>query len=226
MGAAAVRLVAGDSADTLLLDHLSKRSQADTFHGALAPRSEPGELVGRDVLRGAGGLAGDELELVAGPDSDHAGKAARSNDNHWPPGRLHYPIRKVTTPVAVEGGVAGGGLPRSAGTSFQGRRKPNGSAFHRRIMAGVQDAAKHAMSAMSPLKSCDVEKPQPNRKMLQAVLVAVFAAAVLEARRRPSTYSSRRPGRQVTTSVDQVVSFTIATDDRRVMVTVPPPLAW
>jgi hypothetical protein len=27
----------------------------------------------------------------------------------------------------------------SAGTSFQGRRKPNGSACHRRIMAGVQD---------------------------------------------------------------------------------------
>jgi hypothetical protein len=45
----------------------------------------------------------------------------------------------VTTPVAVEGGVAGGELPMSAGTSFQGRRKPNGSACHRRIMAGVQD---------------------------------------------------------------------------------------
>jgi hypothetical protein len=28
---------------------------------------------------------------------------------------------------------------------------------------GVQDEAKHAMSAMSPLKSCDVEKPQPQR---------------------------------------------------------------
>jgi hypothetical protein len=61
-----------------------------------------------------------------------------------------YPIRKVTTPVPVEGGAAGGALPMSAGTSFHGRRKPNGSAFHRRIMAGVQDAAKHAISAMSP----------------------------------------------------------------------------
>jgi hypothetical protein len=30
-------------------------------------------------------------------------------------------------------------------------------------MAGVQDEAKDAMSAMSPLKSCDVEKPQPQR---------------------------------------------------------------
>jgi hypothetical protein len=30
-------------------------------------------------------------------------------------------------------------------------------------MVAVQDAAKHAMSAMSPLKSCDVEKPQPQR---------------------------------------------------------------
>jgi hypothetical protein len=70
-----------------------------------------------------------------------------------------YPIRKVTTPAPVEGGVAGGALPMSAGTSFQGRRKPNGSACHRRIMAGVQDAAKHAIRAMSPLKSWLVEKP-------------------------------------------------------------------
>jgi hypothetical protein len=52
--------------------------------------------------------------------------------------------------------------------------------------------------------------------------LVLVAAAVLEAREKPSTYSSRRPGRHVPTSVDQVVSFTIATDD--VMVTVPPPL--
>ena len=51
----------------------------------------------------------------------------------------------------------------------------------------------------------------------------LVAAAVLEAREKPSTYSSRRPGLQVPTSVDQVVSFTIATDD--VTVTVPL-LAW
>ena len=44
--------------------------------------------------------------------------------------------------------------------------------------------------------------------------------SVLEARDQPSTYSSRRPGCHVPTIVDQVVSFTIATDD--VMVTVPP----
>ena len=31
-----------------------------------------------------------------------------------------YPVRKVTTPVPVEGGVAGGMLPKSAGTSFHG----------------------------------------------------------------------------------------------------------
>jgi hypothetical protein len=74
-----------------------------------------------------------------------------------------YPIRKVTTPVPVEGGVEGGALPMRAGASFQGRRKPNGSACHRRTMAGVQEEAKHAMSAMSPLKSCEVEKPQPQR---------------------------------------------------------------
>jgi hypothetical protein len=45
-----------------------------------------------------------------------------------------YPMRKVTTPVPVEGGVAGGALPMSAGTSFQGRRKPNESACQRRTM--------------------------------------------------------------------------------------------
>jgi hypothetical protein len=64
---------------------------------------------------------------------------------------------------AGRGGRGGGALPMSGGSSFQGRRKPNGSACHRRTMAGVQDEAKHAMSAMSPLKSCDVEKPQPQR---------------------------------------------------------------
>jgi hypothetical protein len=51
----------------------------------------------------------------------------------------------------------------------------------------------------------------------------LVAAAVLEARDQPSTYNSRRPGRPVPTIVDQVVSFTIATDD--VIETVPP-LAW
>ena len=70
-------------------------------------------------------------------------------------------MRKVTTPVPVAGSVAGGALAMSAGTSFRGRRKPNGSACQRRTMAGVQDEAKHATSAMSPLKSCEVEKPQP-----------------------------------------------------------------
>jgi hypothetical protein len=64
---------------------------------------------------------------------------------------------------AGRGGVAGGALPKSAGSSFHGRRKPNGSACQRRTMAGVQDEAKHAIRAMSPLKSCDVEKPQPQR---------------------------------------------------------------
>jgi hypothetical protein len=85
-------------------------------------------------------------------------------------------------------------------------------------MAGVQDEAKHAIRAMSPLKSCEVEKPQPQRQMPNRALVLV-AAAVLEARDQPSTYSARHPGRHVPTAVDQVVSFTIATDD--VMVTVP-----
>jgi hypothetical protein len=64
---------------------------------------------------------------------------------------------------ADRGGVAGGALPISAGISPDGRRKPNGSACQRRTMAGDQDEAKHAIRAMSPLKSCDVEKPQPQR---------------------------------------------------------------
>jgi hypothetical protein len=93
-------------------------------------------------------------------------------------------MRKVTTPVPLAGGVAGGALPMSAGTSFHGRRKPNGSACQRRTMAAVQDEAKHAMSAMSPLKSCDVEKPQPNRKMPNRTLLLVVA--VLLATRLPS----------------------------------------
>jgi hypothetical protein len=54
--------------------------------------------------------------------------------------RSPYPIRKVTTPVPVEGGVAGGALPKSAGTSFHGPRKPNGSACQRRTMASSQAA--------------------------------------------------------------------------------------
>ena len=74
-----------------------------------------------------------------------------------------YPMRQVTTPVAVEGGVAGGALPMSAGTSFQGRRKPKGSACHRRTMWPVQQAPQHRIRAMSPLKSWLVEKPQPQR---------------------------------------------------------------
>jgi hypothetical protein len=53
----------------------------------------------------------------------------------------------------------------------------------------------------------------PNRALVFVV------AAVLEARDQPSRYNSRRPGRHVATIVDQVVSFTIATDD--VIETVP-----
>jgi hypothetical protein len=72
-----------------------------------------------------------------------------------------YFIGKMTTPSRSKGRC--GALPISAGTSFHGRRKPNGSACQRRTMAAVQEEAKHAISAMSPLKSCDVEKPQPQR---------------------------------------------------------------
>ena len=82
-----------------------------------------------------------------------------------------YPIRKVTTPVPVEGGPDRTRLERRGGWRAADerrhlvpwRREPNGSACQRRTMAGVQDEAKHAISAMSPLKSCEVEKPQPQR---------------------------------------------------------------
>ena len=39
---------------------------------------------------------------------------------------LPYPIRKVTTAVPVEGGVAGGALAMSAGTSPVRKRTPTG----------------------------------------------------------------------------------------------------
>ena len=46
--------------------------------------------------------------------------------------------------------------------------------------------------------------------------LVLVAAAVLEAREKPSTYNSRRRGRHVPTIVAQVVSFTIATNDAMV----------
>jgi hypothetical protein len=54
-------------------------------------------------------------------------------------------MMQTTTPLPPDRGVAGGALPMAVGTSFHGRTTPNGSAFHRRITAGVQDAAKHAI---------------------------------------------------------------------------------
>jgi hypothetical protein len=67
-----------------------------------------------------------------------------------PPTMRWYPMRKVTRPVPVAGGAAGGAFPMSAGSSFHGRKQPNGSACQRRTMAEVQAEAKHAMRAMSP----------------------------------------------------------------------------
>jgi hypothetical protein len=101
-------------------------------------------------------------------------------------------MRKVTTPVPVEGGVMGGTLPMSAGTSPHGRRKPNGSACQRRTMAEVQDEAKHAMSAMSPLKSwsCDTAPwlvARPAQSAFQLLLL-LCPARVL--RLRPSVECS------------------------------------
>ena len=133
----------------------------------LAPRNERGLALTR-------AQAFLDPEVLSDPDRalDHPNQVgctpcSRSRDSLLGQAAVRcYPLRKVTTPVPVAGGVAGGALPMSAGTSFQGRRKPNGSACQRRTMAGVQHEAKHAMSAMSPLKSCDVEKPQPQRRRI------------------------------------------------------------
>jgi hypothetical protein len=73
-----------------------------------------------------------------------------------------YPIRKVTTPVPVEGGIKGGALAMSR-QLVPRAQEPERIGVPPPHMAGVQEEAKHAMSAMSPLKSCDVEKPQPQR---------------------------------------------------------------
>jgi hypothetical protein len=86
---------------------------------------------------------------AAGSAEDRVGSTAPAtrnsllNDGH---GTFFHPMMQTTTPVPAEGGVEGGGLPKSAGTSFHGRRKLNGSACHRRPMAGVQDEAKHAIT--------------------------------------------------------------------------------
>jgi hypothetical protein len=58
------------------------------------------------------------VPMLCTPASRSPSTATRSDDDHWPPGRRRYPIIKVTTPVPVEGGVAGGALPMSAGSSF------------------------------------------------------------------------------------------------------------
>jgi hypothetical protein len=160
-----------------------RRSRGAVGHESAARQAGLYELI-RVVLDRPPGAARDQLGLAVtraqaflNPEvlvmiwiarsTTRPGRGARRGADHASLLRQkafrRYPIRTVTTPVPVEGGVAGGGLPMRAGSSFHGRRKPNGSAFHRRIMAGVQEEAKHAISAMSPLKSCEVEKPQPQR---------------------------------------------------------------
>jgi hypothetical protein len=63
-----------------------------------------------------------------------------------------YPIRKVTTPVPVEGGMAGSALPMGPGTSFQGRRKPTDRRATASPWQGPGEEAKHAMIEVSLLK--------------------------------------------------------------------------
>jgi hypothetical protein len=75
-----------------------------------------------------------------------------------PKASRRYPIRKVT-PC----GSRGLGAWR---TPDEGRHLALWTQEAERIgvpMAAVQDEAKHAVRAMSPLKSCEVEKPQPKR---------------------------------------------------------------
>jgi hypothetical protein len=60
---------------------------------------EPGELVGHDVLGGAGGLAGDELEMVAGRDVDHG--AADASVTPASPSSLSLAVPKNRPPFLV-----------------------------------------------------------------------------------------------------------------------------
>jgi hypothetical protein len=77
------------------------------------------EVVGRDLDR-----------VLDHPDEVGCTPCRRPRDSLLRQGATRrYPIRKVTTPVPVEGGVEGGALLKSAGSSFHGRRKPNGSAL-------------------------------------------------------------------------------------------------
>ena len=93
-----------------------------------------------------------------------------------------YAIRQTTTAVPVEVDVAGGALPMSAGTSFHGRRKPNWigvpPADHGRGPGGgeARDERDVAVEVLVGRKA------PANRQMLHAVLVAVFAAALLATR--------------------------------------------
>jgi hypothetical protein len=93
--------------------------------------------------------------------------SSRSRDSLL--GRSTLPHQEGDHAGAGRGGVAGGALPMSAGTSFHGRRKPNGSACHRGTMAGVQDEAKHAIRTPTPQKPheppvLDVGQPDPDRR--------------------------------------------------------------
>jgi hypothetical protein len=134
-----------------------------TLHQALVEPQEPGFAV--ELLE----------RLDPAVNWRQLGREERRGRPRFHPARQkairRYPMRKVTTPVPVEGSVAGGALPKSAGSSFHGRRKPNGSACQRRTMAGVQAAAKHAISAMSPLKSCPTVDGQPAASMRLMVLL-------------------------------------------------------
>jgi hypothetical protein len=67
-------------------------------------------------------LLGRDLDRAPPPEpGGGATPSSRSRDNLLSQAAIQrYPIRKVTTPVPVEGGVAGGALPMSAGTRSMG----------------------------------------------------------------------------------------------------------
>ena len=85
---------------------------------------------------------------------------------------------------AGRGGVEGGALPMSAGTSFHGRRKPNGPAFHCGTMAGVHHEAERAIRAMLPLKRSDAEKLQRSEARVRRGRLALQRATMAWSRRR------------------------------------------
>jgi hypothetical protein len=112
---------------------------------------------------------GNELEVVAGRDLDHPNQVGVHALQPVTRQRAQIGGHSTLPHDAGDDAHAGGGWSGGWRAAHQRRQlvqwaqEAERIGVPRRTMAGVQDEAKHAMSAMSPLKSCEVEKPQPQR---------------------------------------------------------------